>query len=110
MHILVWNQQSLSSIYIWGGAKVGKSGTTPEFPNEVTKLNLLDKKYSQLTVTGVPPPGRYKHQTIVYKDALLILGGTTNANRYGYAARLDLIKNSWSSLGPEQGIDPKKYY
>src|SRR5690606_2677768 len=43
--------------------------------NELFKINLIEKKWEKMNVTGSLPSPRFKHSSIIYNDFLYIFGG-----------------------------------
>lgn len=78
------------SIVVKGGYLYTVGGTDGHnYSMDVYRLNLRTRKWEKLTKSdGEEPRSRYRHEVVVYKDFLVVLGGGTSEIAFDFKVRL----------------------
>jgi N-acetylneuraminic acid mutarotase len=74
---------TFSIVYIFGGVKIVQQNnkSVPNYLNDLWCLNVLDKIWKKIELQGAPAP-RYRHEALISKSQMYIVGGQTNSERF----------------------------
>lgn len=67
--------------------------------NDLYCFSLENQEWKKSDTTGTPPPHRYRHTAVIFKNSMFVFGGVDKQHcRYNDLQRLDLRNNVWSEV------------
>ena len=77
----------------------GLGASSPTYKNDVWALNLITRKWKEITpVSGTPPAGRAGHSGNIYKNDLIVFAGDAHPTRYSDLFKFNMITKGWSEI------------
>eukprot|EP01126_Amoeba_proteus_P013943 TRINITY_DN16007_c0_g1_i3.p1 TRINITY_DN16007_c0_g1~~TRINITY_DN16007_c0_g1_i3.p1 ORF type:complete len:336 (-),score=50.79 TRINITY_DN16007_c0_g1_i3:12-959(-) len=85
-------------IFIFGGRSAEKAELS-----DLWKWNTQTKQWTELSPSGIIPPGRSYHGAVAIGNYFYVFGGCSSAGRQNDIWRYDLTTNTWSDISSPNG-------